>query len=731
MKYYKKIALAAMCLVTAFSAVMPAFYAVADNEENTVSYDDEVMPISIEDGEAVAIDEDGETQEDPAETDVVSDEDQVFVVGDFRYKVDSEGNAIIIGCTSSETEITIPEKLNDATVTEISARAFLEKNFTKVHIPATITYISAENPFASLLFLTEITVDENNENYTAVDGILYSKDKKTLLCYPPAKAGTSFAIPDGVEELGIAAISGTELKEIKLPSSLTKLNRHCFSYNESLTSIDMSGNDFYEVPVMAFANCTALTDVKFSDSTVSIELACFMDCTALADIELPPMIAHVGQAAFQGTALTKIIIPATVSEIGFNAFGYVDDYKTVENFVIIGAAASAASAYANDTDSENNVANKFTFMTLEAYEKQLEYESLDAVTVGDFTYAVIDGEGCLVSCTSISDIINVPSEFNGVTLTSVYYGAFQSCGSTNIVLPETIKKIGENAFSYLVQEITIPGGCTEIEGDEPFISCTSLKSITVTEGDGEFSSENGILYNKDKTKLIAYPQSKEDESFTAPKSLKEIAKSGLCYNMNLKQVDISSVEIIGDYAFEGCMNLENAKLSKKLNFVGVNAFLGCEAMKSVRLYNNVETIGDYAFGYTYDAELAELVPEDGSEAVPYSVMDGFVIYADEDSLGYGYARLNNIEVITDTVLLGTANVQKSFIYIMGGLLLAVLLAIIGVFTGKNIKKKKQDKASSERKAKSAEKKASAENDEKATDDTETENSDTEDDSDED
>lgn len=541
---------------------------------------------------------------------------------------------------------------------------------------------------------------------------------KKLLSVPCSKELDSYTVRDGVEELGIAAFYQSMAHEITLPASVITLNRHCFSYNPRLTSIDMSQSQVETIPAMAFVSSSSLRDVKFSESTYYINIAAFMNCTNLKEIDLPPYLSEVQQSAFQNTGLEKVIIPDSVSKIGYSAFGYNENDVADDSFTIIGSYGSAGYKYCTDTDTDYDYKNNFQFMDIDSYYKQLEFEDMNVQTEGDFMYTVIDGEACLTNCTSFSDTCEVPEELGGYKVTSIYYEAFQSCGSTNIILPETVKTIGELAFSQYLQELTIPGGCTELEGDEPFINCLSLKSITVTEGDGSYSSENGVLYNKDKTILIAYPQAKEDTSFTIPGSVKEIALSACCYNNYLESVDLSSVEKVGNYAFEGCMYLKKAVLSKYLKEVGHNAFLGCSSLMSIRAFNNIETIGDYAFGYDYDDELASSIQENQEDLaaagetniMPYSVIEGFKMYVDEDSLAYQYAASHNIPTVTGTVAIGEKNVDKNFIYVILGALAALIIAVIAVITGKNISRKKKEKASAKRKEEASKKSGEAEND---------------------
>lgn len=658
-----------LCLNTA-----PVF-AYADNEDN-VNYDDQIMPINADD------------------TDTDTDED--LSADGFKYTVDDNGFAHITGCTLTDTEITIPETLNGITVTEIESKTFIDNNVEKIHIPATVEYISAENPFAPCLNLTEIMVDENNENYCASDGVLFSKDMKKLICYPAKKEGKSYTIPDGVEQLGIASIAETVLEEINVPDTVNEIGRHTFSFNENLNKIDISGTSVEKVDVMTFANCTSLTEVILPESLKLIDLAAFIGCENITEIELPEGLEEVGQSAFLGTAMMSVRIPASVTTIGYCAFGYDINENVIDGFSIIGATDSAAQTYATDTDDEYGIVNNFEFISAETYDAEQEYLAMNPVASsdGEYEYSVLDDGTCsILFCVSMDSTITVPSEIDGYTVTEIYKGAFISNEATSIILPDTVKIIGEAVFSQTVESITIPAGCTEIQETSPFLTCISLKEVNVTgEGDGSYSSENGILYNKDKSTLIVYPIQKSDTSFTVPSSVKMISPYAFCDNEYLEEIDISGVEQIGNHTFEYCPKLKNVKLSKNLTLVGNNAFFGCTALESIRVYDKVETIGDYAFGYEYNEELAQSIANGESTSTePYTVIDGFKMYVDEDTLAHQYAQFCGIETVFNTAQIGGKNVDKNFIYVIAGAVGAVIIAVIGIFTGRSIKKKKGKK----------------------------------------
>lgn len=688
MKIHKKTAafLAALTIFAALTA--PCGYAYADNEETTAVSE----PSS-------------ENQND------------LVTSGAFSYSVLSEGKISIENCTATDKELVIPESIDGLTVAELGKKAFGSDNekcaFETISLPATIEYISAENPFVFCEKLSAITVDSANKNYTAEDGILYSKDKKKLICYPINKSGTGFTLPEEVTELGTASLYNTGLSDIKLPSSLNKAGRNAFSHNYKLTSIDMSKTSLASIGDLAFADCSSLSEVLLPDSLNEIGNGAFMNCKKLEEITLPSNLTTIGQSAFINTSMSKITVPASVTEIGYSAFGYSIDESGNEtadkNFVIIGTYGSAAHRYCTDFDTDYDYKNNFTFKTEEQIAEEEELLALERVTEGNYEYALINGEAVITFCTATDKVLNVPEKLGGAPVVGIYPVAFQPCGSEEIIIPETVKYIREMAFyscSYVkkltlpqslesignnafdncaaleeinmggaskigsnvfidctsLKTVTIPGKCTSIDGVAPFAYCVALEEINVAEGDGSYASVDGVLMNKDKTELIAYPAARPCKSYKMPDSVKKVRS----------------------YAFPDCTVLEDVVLSKNLTEIQEYAFYGCLSLKSFRAYKKLETIGNFAFGYSINnnADTQNNEAED-------ILVDGFKLYAPKKSAAYNFGKDNGMDVITNTIRIGSKNIRVDMLGIIGGFAAAVIISFIGVFAGKKLRRKKE------------------------------------------
>ncbi len=162
---------------------------------------------------------------------------------------------------------------------------------------------------------------------------------------------------------------------------------------------------------------------------------------------------------------------------------------------------------------------------------------------------------------------------NGVT--SIYESAFFSCTNLkNVTIPDSVTSIGRDAFEF----------------------CTSLKSINVGENNPNYSSVDGILFNKNKTEFIKYPAGKTDESYTIPDSVTSISYSAFEECTSLTNVTIpNSVTSIDESAFEGCTSLTSITIPNSVTSIGESIFSGCTSLTSVTISDSVKYILDSAF----------------------------------------------------------------------------------------------------------------------------------------
>jgi uncharacterized repeat protein (TIGR02543 family) len=180
--------------------------------------------------------------------------------------------------------------------------------------------------------------------------------------------------------------------------------------------------------------------------------------------------------------------------------------------------------------------------------------------------------------------------------------AFRSCTNlASITIPDSVKTIGQSAFSSCTNlaSVTIGSGVTSIgivagTGQSVFGSCRSLTEINVSGDNTSYTAEGGVLYNKTKTTLVAYPSA--TDSFTIPDDVTYIEIWAFSDCTGLTSITIpDNVTSIGQYTFYSCTNLASVTIPNKVTSIGIGAFSNCVSLASVTIPASVITIGDFAF----------------------------------------------------------------------------------------------------------------------------------------
>ena len=194
-----------------------------------------------------------------------------------------------------------------------------------------------------------------------------------------------------------------------------------------------------------------------------------------------------------------------------------------------------------------------------------------------------------------SNLINITIS-NSVT--NIESDAFATCSSlTNITIPNSVMSIEEFAIIDCdnLESITISNSVTNI-GDGLCYRCSNLKNIYVDKNNQYYSSENGILFNKDKSKLIKYPDGKINKQCLIPDNVTDIGEYAFAACSSLTSITIpNSVTSISDRAFYYCSSLTSITIPNSVTSIGGSAFNSCSSLTNITIPNSVTCIDAYTF----------------------------------------------------------------------------------------------------------------------------------------
>ncbi len=348
-------------------------------------------------------------------------------------------------------------------------------------------------------------------------------------------------------------------------------------------------------------HCWSITAVSLPDGLTSIGALAFYDSN-LTNVTIPQGVTSIGGQAFYSCyALTNVTIPQGVTEIPCDAF---ESCSSLTNVTIPDSVTSIEAGAFNDCSSLTNVTipERVTYIGMGAF---MNCDALTSITI---PASVTEIEiMAFEQCNSLSAIYVAPDNPNYSSQDGVLFDKAKTdliqypCGRTDpsYTIPDTVTYIDNGAFRECrtLKSISVGSGMTSYIGTATFQWCSALSDIHVSPDNPTYSSQDGVLFNKEKTKLLVYPQAKPDLSYTIPDSVTEIDQQAFRDCSVLSSVTIpGSVTKIGMYAFDECSALTNVTICEGVKSISVGACSLCHALASVTIPASVEEIDDDAFG---------------------------------------------------------------------------------------------------------------------------------------
>ena len=410
----------------------------------------------------------------------------------------------------------------------ISSKSFRGcANLKSVYISQSVRYISDEWVFNGCSNLVSIEVDSENECYSSQDGVLYNKEKTTLIAAPG------------------------KIEECNVPSTVKTIGKNAFYLCKNLKKVILL-DGLESIGARAFEHCTSLSEVKLPNTLKKVDIDAFSSANITGELVIPDSVESIENSSFSNcTNISKVIIGnslKTISGISSISYSTFDRCSNLKEF---------------EVKSGNNY-----------------FSSKDGILYNkDKTKLILAPSACEVNDLYIPNSVKEIGDYS-------FYGSTNVKGK--IYLPEGLISIGSQSFSQcgISGEVNIPSSVTRIKSSS-FFNAEYVTKINVNSNNLNYSSQDGILYNKDKTELIIAPKGLTINNLTLPDSLK----------------------VIDSLAFDGCKGITGTlTLGENLETIKERAFEGCSGINKIVLNNNLKVIENQAFN-CFNASGTVIIPE--------------------------------------------------------------------------------------------------------------------------
>ena len=459
----------------------------------------------------------------------------------------------------------------------VSTNGFQQaKNLTTINLPASIQDLPTTkeaNGFTSATNLTAIKVDPSNTNFKDEDGVVLTKDGRTLVAYPFARHGVPNPAYNGPEVT-------MHLGEVySIPTSVETIGKGAFAKAKEITAVQL--NNVKKISEGAFYSVRNLRNVELGASVETIEDGAISDTPDLSRFTVDSNNLNYTADA-EGVIYTK-----TQDELVLYPSGRAGEYSTLPTTKKI---RKRAFYYAQ----------KVTKVNFNSALKNIDNDAFQVTTaLNEITFAA-------------------PSSLNRIG-TWVFYMS----GLTKLELPASLKEIGSNAFkgNNNLKTVTVAAN-SELEsiGTSAFTENSNLESFTF-EGSTTLKTIGGNAFSND-TKLA---------SFDVPANVETIEKAAFDGTSSMKHVTFQApakIKKIKEAAFQNANALENIDLPEGLEEIQKDAFNKCTSLTEIGIPASVTKIDPTGF---QQAEKLERFDVNKNNTV-YSSVDGFLLSKDKKTL---------------------------------------------------------------------------------------------------
>lgn len=477
--------------------------------------------------------------------------------------------------------------------------------------------------------------------YDIVNGELISSDGNLFLV---DETGT-LVVPSSVTAIGQGAFSQVEgLKTIIIPSTVKEIKQDAFAGNKTLEQVifktDIVNGIEQGTEIIgqsAFKDCSNLTTIKIPNTVREIGSACFFGCTSLKNVTLSNNMTNIpGYMFYHCSSLTNISIPEGTkimyqeSFCACNSLENIYIPKSVEQ--ILGAFRECTNLERIEVDSQNSNFRWENGILFNKDKTEMIFISKSAISGSTFTVPDTVEKltsGLINNYTQIQKVV-IP-----VNITNIDFNFFQKniteinidvdnpnyisqdgkiynkdktilylhyLDTENVTLEEGIEKIETHAFRLCkkLKKLTLPDSLKGIESHAIYgnidnliigknvdnlapLACYNarINNLTIDSNNEYYMAENNVIYNKEKTTLIAVLNLGTVTEFTIPYGVQEIGNYAFHNQYNMKSVTIPETVTRINASFNYCTSLEKIEIPSNVERIHTGCFSNSNSLKQI------------------------------------------------------------------------------------------------------------------------------------------------------
>lgn len=378
---------------------------------------------------------------------------------------------------------------------------------------------------------------------------------------------TNISIPNDVSVIADGAFSGSDIQSVSIPYSVTSIGEEAFKSTHNLGQVRFeSGSKLTGIGDRAFFGTQGLAEIELPEGVTSIGSEAF-STSSVQRVVLPDGATSIPASAFENCIqLSNVTLSDKVETIGANAF---DACSALNKIKVRSASGSVAEGLPSSLTTIGKAAfsgARLQSVKLPASVKTVESEAF----ANDSSLKTLElNEG----------------------LASIGDGAFSGTNVAEVVLPDSLVNLGTGVFANMKQLNTVTVGRQVPAGalTEAFVGDGSLLEFKADDSVANYSVADGVLFNKDKTQLVAFPAAKKTAGgvYTVPETVKDIAASAFSGAQVSKANMPKGLASIGKNGFAGAA-LTSVVLPDGFEAMGEQAFMGCSSLTYVNIGGAVE-----------------------------------------------------------------------------------------------------------------------------------------------